>query len=113
MEMIGMIRRAHSPGKKSEREISRATGLSRNTVAKWLPESVEGVPEVPARLARGQADAVPRGALPDADGLRAQGPEPSQCLTRGFDGGSSCREELRCSGAIALSALTGLCPPSL
>ena len=36
MEMIGRIRRLHSRGKKSAREIARATGLSRNTVAKWL-----------------------------------------------------------------------------
>src|SRR5450631_869477 len=34
--MIGRIRRMHSRGKKSEREIARTTGLSRNTVAKWL-----------------------------------------------------------------------------
>ena len=42
MEMIGRIRRMHARGKKSEREISRATGLSRNTVAKWLHEPVQG-----------------------------------------------------------------------
>ena len=36
MDMIGRIRRLHSRDKKSEREISRMTGLSRNTVAKWL-----------------------------------------------------------------------------
>jgi len=36
MDMIGRIRRLHGRGKKSEREIARATGLSRNTVAKWL-----------------------------------------------------------------------------
>jgi len=45
MEMIGRIRRMHARGKKSEREISRATGLSRNTVAKWLREPVEGAPK--------------------------------------------------------------------
>ena len=38
MDMIGRIRRLHVRGKKSEREISRMTGLSRNTVAKWLHE---------------------------------------------------------------------------
>ena len=36
MDMIGKIRRLHGRGKKSEREIARMTGLSRNTVAKWL-----------------------------------------------------------------------------
>ncbi len=45
MDMIGKIRRLHSRGKKSEREIARITGLSRNTVAKWLEGSVEVVPK--------------------------------------------------------------------
>lgn len=45
MEMIGRIRRMHARGKKSEREISQATGLSRNTVAKWLHEPVQGAPK--------------------------------------------------------------------
>jgi transposase len=36
MDMVGRIRRLHSRGRKSEREIARLTGLSRNTVAKWL-----------------------------------------------------------------------------
>jgi transposase len=44
MEMIGKIRRLHSRGKKSEREIARITGLSRNTVAKWLVGPVEAAP---------------------------------------------------------------------
>jgi transposase len=35
----------YARGKKSEREISRATGLSRNTVAKWLHEPVQGAPK--------------------------------------------------------------------
>jgi transposase len=42
MEMIGRIRRMYARGKKSEREIARSTGLSRNTVAKWLHAPVEG-----------------------------------------------------------------------
>jgi transposase len=45
MDMIGRIRRLHSRGKKSEREIARLTGLSRNTIAKWLHEPVEGPPK--------------------------------------------------------------------
>lgn len=36
MDQIGWIRRLHRREHKSEREISRITGLSRNTVAKWL-----------------------------------------------------------------------------
>ncbi len=45
MEMIGRIRRLHARKNKSEREISRMTGLSRNTVAKWLHGGVDGSPK--------------------------------------------------------------------
>ncbi len=45
MDMIGRIRRLHSRGKKSEREISRMTGLSRNTIAKWLKAPLAGEPK--------------------------------------------------------------------
>ena len=38
MDMIGKIRRMYRRDKKTKREIARATGLSRNTVAKWLDE---------------------------------------------------------------------------
>ena len=38
MDMIGKIRRMHRRDKKTKRQISRETGLSRNTVAKWLDE---------------------------------------------------------------------------
>ncbi len=44
MDMTGRIRRLHSWGKKSEREFARMTGLSRNTVAKWLRGEVDGPP---------------------------------------------------------------------
>ena len=44
-DMIGKIRRLRSRGKKSEREIARMTGLSRNTVAKWLDGPLEGAPK--------------------------------------------------------------------
>ena len=36
MDMVGRIRRLHRRGGKSVREIARLTGLSRNTVTKWL-----------------------------------------------------------------------------
>jgi hypothetical protein len=57
MDMIGRIRRLHSRGKKSEREIARMTGLSRNTVARWLHGEVDGPPkyrrgEMPGKLKR-------------------------------------------------------------
>jgi transposase len=45
MDMVGRIRRLHSRGKKSAREIARLTGLSRNTVAKWLQAPVEEPPK--------------------------------------------------------------------
>jgi len=45
MNMIGMIRRLHNRKKKSDREISRMTGLSRNTVAKRLHGAVDGPPK--------------------------------------------------------------------
>ena len=36
MDMIGKIRRLHSREKMSVRGIARKTGLSRNTITKWL-----------------------------------------------------------------------------
>jgi transposase len=45
MDMIGRIRHLHARKNKSEREISRMTGLSRNTVAKWLHGEVQGPPK--------------------------------------------------------------------
>ena len=45
MDMIGRIRHLHARTNKSEREISRMTGLSRNTVAKWLHGEVDGPPK--------------------------------------------------------------------
>ena len=50
MDMIGRIRRLHSRKNKSEREIARITGLSRNTVSKWLHGQVDG----PPRYRRGE-----------------------------------------------------------
>ena len=43
MERLGKIRRMHVRDKTSERSIAKRTGLSRNTVHKWLqaPEGVE------------------------------------------------------------------------
>jgi DNA invertase Pin-like site-specific DNA recombinase len=40
MDVIGRIRRLHSRGKKSEREIARLTGLTRNTISKCLREPI-------------------------------------------------------------------------
>jgi transposase len=56
MDMVGKIRRLHGRGKKSVREIAQMTGLSRNTVAKWLKEPSGETPKyrrasVPGKLA--------------------------------------------------------------
>jgi transposase len=45
MDMIGRIRRLHSRKNKSVREIARITGLSRNTISKWLTAEVDGPPK--------------------------------------------------------------------
>jgi len=45
MDMIGRIRRLHSRGKKSDREIVRLTGLSMNTISKWLRQPIEAAPK--------------------------------------------------------------------
>jgi transposase len=44
MDQIGWIRRLHEREGKSERQIARMTGLSRNTVAKWLRGEVAAPP---------------------------------------------------------------------
>ena len=43
MDMIGKVRRLHRRGMKSVREIARLTGLSRNTIDKWLVAPLQGV----------------------------------------------------------------------
>ena len=45
MDMIGKIRRLHVRDKLSERAIARKTGLSRNTVSKWLHAPVSEAPK--------------------------------------------------------------------
>ena len=60
MDMIGRIRRLHVKGKLSGREIARMTGLSRNTVLKWLRAAGSGRQgtEVPARNATEQVECI-------------------------------------------------------
>lgn len=55
MGMIGKIRRMHGRSKKSERQIARMTGLSRNTVSKWLHGEVDG----PQKYRRGEQPCKP------------------------------------------------------
>ena len=44
MEMIGKIRRMYLRDKLSLHEITKRTGLSRNTIRKWLRDSKEAAP---------------------------------------------------------------------
>ena len=41
MEMLGKVRRLYSRGKKSLHEIAKTTGLSRNTIRKWVRDAGE------------------------------------------------------------------------
>ena len=45
MEMIGKIRRMHLRDRMSLNEIAKRTGLSRNTVKKWLKLTKAAVPK--------------------------------------------------------------------
>ncbi|NTV97187.1 MAG: IS21 family transposase [Thiobacillus sp.] len=45
MAMIGKVRRMYHRQKKSVREISRITSLSRNTISKWLEAPLDGEPK--------------------------------------------------------------------
>jgi transposase-like protein len=42
MEMFGKVRRMYKRDKKSLREIAKSTGLSRNTIRKWVRDAKEG-----------------------------------------------------------------------
>ena len=42
MEMFGKVRRMYTRDKKSLREIAKGTGLSRNTIRKWVRDAKEG-----------------------------------------------------------------------
>ncbi len=98
MDMIGRIRRLHRRKRKSEREIARITGLSRNTVAKWLHGEVDGPPkyrrgERPNKLtafheALKQALEGRRPATP-ARAPHGQGAVRARSRRSGYDGGYS------------------------
>ncbi|WP_326941271.1 helix-turn-helix domain-containing protein, partial [Actimicrobium sp. GrIS 1.19] len=44
MEMLGRIRRMHLRDKLSLHEITKRTGLSRNTIRRWLREAEDVAP---------------------------------------------------------------------
>ena len=84
MDMIGRIRRLRSRKNKSEREIARITGLSRNTVAKWLHGEVDGPPKY-RRAEQTNKLSVFHEALKPAltAGTRsASGARPRRCMPR-------------------------------
>ncbi len=39
MEMLGKVKRLYSRGKLSLQEIAKTTGLSRNTIRKWVRDT--------------------------------------------------------------------------
>jgi transposase len=56
VSMLAKIRRMHFRDGVSIRDISRRTGLSRNTVRQWLREPKEDVPRYPKRVSRSVVD---------------------------------------------------------
>jgi transposase len=97
MDMIGRIRRLSSRGKKSKREIARMTGLSRNTVAKWLGAAVDNAPkyrraQMPKKL-DGFEDAIKQALKADArrpkHERRTARALYAQIKAAGYDGGYS------------------------
>ena len=75
MEMFGKVRRMYQRDKKSLREIAKGTGLSRNTIRKWVRDAKEGgEPEYRRKSAAGKLTAF-HAALElalKADALRAK-----------------------------------------
>jgi transposase-like protein len=76
MEMFGKVRRMYTRDKKSLREIARSTGLSRNTIRKWVLETKEGdEPEYRRKEATPASSTAFHAALElalKADALRAK-----------------------------------------
>lgn len=62
MEMLGKVRRMYLRDKLSLHEISKRTGLSRNTLRKWVrrPDAEVVAAALPARRSAQQTDAVSR-----------------------------------------------------
>jgi transposase len=99
MEMFGKVKRMYARDKKSLRGIARSTGLSRNTIRKWVLETKEGDEpgyrrdEVPGKLS---AFHEPLTLALKADALRKKQYRRTakalfgQIKTQGYTGGYSC-----------------------
>ena len=98
MEMLGKVRRMHARARLSTRAIAKRTGLSRNTVQKWL--DVSGDVKVPKYVRAsgfgkltGFADEVALALKADA-GRNPHGRRTGKALfvqikARGYEGGYS------------------------
>ena len=96
MDMIGKIRRMHRRDKKTKREIARATGLSRNTVAKWLDEAQPVEPKYRREAAKATKLSAYEAELKQALKADAQRPKKerrtakalfAQIKAAGYEGG--------------------------
>lgn len=96
MDMIGKIRRMHRRDKKTKRQISRETGLSRNTVAKWLDEVQPEEPKYRREAVKATKLSAYEAELKQA--LKADGKRPkkerrtakalfAQIKSKGYEGG--------------------------
>jgi transposase len=97
MDQIGWIRRLHGREKKSERDIARITGLSRNTVSKWLHGEVSEPPKyrrtvMPCKLTPFE-DAIKQALKADARRPRHERRTAralhAEIKAEGYDGGYS------------------------
>lgn len=113
MDMIGRIRRLHSRGKKSEREIARLTGAVAQHGSQVAARAAGDGAEVPAPAGGDQARAVSR----DLEaGAARRCPAPHECPAHGQgavfrDQGGGLRGRLHageryCAARLSLSGQT-------
>ena len=113
MEMFGKVKRMYTRDKKSLREIAKSTGLSRNTVRKWVLETKQagGEPEyrrkeMPCKLTAFHASlelALKADALRTKQYRRTAKALFVEIKTQGYIGGYS-RAPISCESGVALVA---------
>ena len=120
MDMIGKIRRLHARDKLSEREIARKTGLSRNTVSKWLRAPVNEAPKY-RRDPRPNKLSAFEGVLKQALTADARRPKHERRTARalhaeikaaGYDGGYSASLMTRRSSLVMCAISCASTPAS-